>query len=147
MFSLLLHPHWLKPPCSRLFNKCWRLFFCKQSKWCIKLTNYIPLLSVSITHAPIPPLLCMSSLQIPFIPVFRYSPDFVGFKELCPGVLKNSVRDSKCPGFSKWQKYDISDNVYEHSDFPIVVENTYRSKRDINQKLTARNRRRGGGNV
>jgi hypothetical protein len=38
-------------------------------------------------------------VDIPFMPVCRDGHGFVGFKELCPYVPQNSVRDAKYPGF------------------------------------------------
>jgi hypothetical protein len=43
-------------------------------------------------------------------------------------------------GFST-HKYDISDNVHEHFDFPIVGENISGSRTANSQLLTRRNRR------
>jgi hypothetical protein len=37
-------------------------------------------------------------------------------KEFCPGVLQNSVQDTKCPGVFQVIKY-ISENANEHFDF------------------------------
>lgn len=58
------------------------------------------------------------------------------FKELCPGVLQNSVRDAKWPGFIRVKKYDISDSSYEHFAIPKVGENIFRSRRAIKRLLT-----------
>jgi hypothetical protein len=43
---------------------------------------------------------------------------------------------SKDWGFSRSQKYKISDNVYEHFDFFTVGENICKSSRTIKQPLT-----------
>ena len=46
-------------------------------------------------------------------------------------------------GFST-QKHDISDNVYEYFDFPIVGENISGSRTANSQLLTRRNRKERG---
>jgi hypothetical protein len=51
------------------------------------------------------------------------------FKHICPGVPQNSVRDTKYPGSYKSHKCDISDNAYEHFDFPTMGENIYWNSR------------------
>jgi hypothetical protein len=48
------------------------------------------------------------------------------------------------PGFAKTYKYDIPFNAYEHSDFPTVGGDIYRSRTSINQRLTGSNRRGKG---
>ena len=48
------------------------------------------------------------------------------------------------PGFANTYKYDISVNAYEHSDFPTVRGDIYRSRTSIIQRLTGRNRRGRG---
>jgi hypothetical protein len=37
-------------------------------------------------------------LRDPFRRTFFGSPGFISFKNLCPGVLPNSLRDAQCPG-------------------------------------------------
>ena len=39
-------------------------------------------------------------LWIPFVPIYPDGLCFVGFKNLLPAALPNSVRNAKCPGFS-----------------------------------------------
>ena len=43
----------------------------------------------------------------------------MGFKEICPGVPKNTVRDAKCLGFLSSLKNTFN-NTREHFDFPTV---------------------------
>lgn len=48
-------------------------------------------------------------VEILFVPIL------LGFKEPCPGVQENWIRDVKCPGFIF--PYDVSDNAHEHVTF------------------------------
>lgn len=48
-------------------------------------------------------------VEILFVPIL------LGFKELCPGVRENSIRDIKYPGFVF--PYDVSDNADENATF------------------------------
>jgi hypothetical protein len=89
----------------------------------------------------LPLLLHVPALGIPAVSVFLGQYRFYGFKELCLSVLKNSVQDPKCPGFSKSQKQSIFEKAHEYFDFPKVLKNTYRSNRVFNQQLTGSSRR------
>jgi hypothetical protein len=48
--------------------------------------------------------------------IFLDSPGWMGFKLLCPGDAHNFILESTCPTFLQV----ISDNAYEHFDFPTV---------------------------
>jgi hypothetical protein len=45
------------------------------------------------------------------------------------------------PDFQFIKKNNISDNAYEHSNFPIAGQNICRSRTYINQPVTGKNRR------
>jgi hypothetical protein len=78
-------------------------------------------------------------LRDPVRPGFpRCSPGLVSLKELCPGVPLNTVLDARYRGVFQVIKFDIYDNVYEHSDFPTLGENIYRSRRAVNWLLIGR---------
>lgn len=65
--------------------------------------------------------------------VFQDSPGFMGFKELCPHVWWNSVRDAECLRFFSNPNSDISDIVFDlHFDFLMVRGDIYKSKTSIN---------------
>ena len=71
----------------------------------------------------------------------------MGLEEPCLSVPQSTFWSASDPGFSRLQKYDISDNAYEHYDFLAAGEIVYRSRRSINQLLTRTIRRRRGRSV
>jgi hypothetical protein len=88
----------------------------------------------------------------------RPQPNTIFFLSLRSGSYSSSFsRESRCPakffgmpnvpGFFKPQKYDLSDNVYEHFDFPTVEPNIYSSSTTISWTVTGGNRRGRGRRV
>ena len=63
---------------------------------------------------------------------------FVGCKELWPGIPQNLIWDTKCPGFSKVIKTDVSDNACKHFHFPTVRKNIRKNTVPLNWSVTER---------
>ena len=92
-----------------------------------------------IFHPPVTSY-CHLFLGLPFsllVSKFIYNTFFGNF------IFFQSLYMPK-PTKSKSQNYKISDNVYEHSDFPRTGENVYRNRKAINQPLLGTDRRGTG---